>query len=382
MVKCLSGWFMTLIWTVILALSAGTARGTSIQDLVRIKGHESNVLTGMGIVIGLPGTGDTSKDSYIAARPYARLLTNLGNPVDNLEDLSRADAFALVAVTMRIPPTGVREGDRLDVSVEKLFNAKSLEGGRLIVSLLRTPGPDDPNAPVMAFAEGSLVIEGDNPCSAVVRKGGQMLRDIRTNPVARDGSITIVLNDEYAGYPVAIVLAEIINEELGPELLTEGAHSRAIARVEDAKNVRIQIPDAERAEPAQFIAMVMTRTIDPSFIHTQSPARIVINEKEGIISVTGNVQIGPVGITHKGMQFTTIAAPPPAAEDGGAPTYGGTSGGVWTSLDTTDRTSRASTGLIDLLRALDRLKVPVEDQIAIIFQLKKTGSLHAEIVHE
>jgi len=368
---------MVLGWSVVLALGAGSARGTTIQDLVRIKGHEANVLTGLGIVVGLPGTGDTSKDSYVAARPYARLLTNLGNPVDNLEDLARADAFALVAITMRVPPTGVREGDRLDVSVEKLFNAKSLEGGRLVVSLLRTPGPDDPNSPVMAFAEGPLVIESTNPGSGVVRDGGQMLRDIRTNPVARDGSITLVLNDEYAGYPIATVLADILNEELGPEVVGDVTRMHNIARVEDAKNVRIQIPDEERAEPAQFIATVMTRTVDPSFIHTQTPARIVINEKEGIIGVTGNVEIGPVGITHRGMQFTTIAAP---ATSAGGPTSGG--GGGWASLDTTDRMSRNSTGLIDLLQALDRLKVPVEDQIAIIYQLKKTGALHAEIIHE
>src|SRR5690606_4765565 len=129
---------------------------TSIQDLVRIKGHERNVLTGMGIVIGLNGTGDNSKDSLLAVRPYAELLKNLGNPVMSLDELIKADAYALVEVSMNIPPTGVREGDRLDVQVATLFNAKSLAGGRLIVSPLRLPRPDVPDLEPLAFAEGSI----------------------------------------------------------------------------------------------------------------------------------------------------------------------------------------------------------------------------------
>ena len=82
---------MTLL---VLALSAGTAGGTTIQELVRLKGHERNVLTGMGLVVGLDGTGDTAKNSMIAARPFAQLLTNFGNPVEDVNELLRADAFA------------------------------------------------------------------------------------------------------------------------------------------------------------------------------------------------------------------------------------------------------------------------------------------------
>ena len=67
----LNGSVLTIMGILVLALSARVACATAVQDLVRIKGHERNVLTGMGIVVGLNGTGDTSKDSFIAARPYA-----------------------------------------------------------------------------------------------------------------------------------------------------------------------------------------------------------------------------------------------------------------------------------------------------------------------
>ncbi len=352
----------------VLALCAESAPATAVQDLVRVKGHEKNILVGMGIVVGLNGTGDTSKSSFVAARPFGKLLSNLGNPIADLTELAKADAYAIVTVTMEVPAAGVREGDVLDVSVDKLFNAESLAGGRLFPSLLRPPGPDSPNLPTMAIAQGSLIIETDNPGSATIRNGGQMLKDIRTSVLSRSGSMTLVLKDQYAGYPVAITIEASINDEFAFEGLSN------VARVEDAKNIRIQLPEADLRRPAQFIASLLTIPIDPSLIRTE--ARIVINEKAGIIAVKGDVEIGPVGIAHKGMQLTNIAPAP--MPDAGAPA----GSGRWAPLDTTDGTSRSSTKLIELLRALDRLNVSVDDQIAIIYELKKTGSLHAEIVSE
>ena len=188
-----SRWWWSALCAAVLAPGAAPARATTVQDLVRIKGHERNVLAGMGIVIGLDGTGDTSDDSFVAARPYSQLLGNLGNPVAGLEELAAADAYAIVKVTLEVPATGAREGDRFDVSVETLFNATSLAGGRLVVSMLRLPRPDHPDLLPMAFAEGPIVIEGANPRSGMTRDGGQMLVDIRTNPVTPAGVMTLVL---------------------------------------------------------------------------------------------------------------------------------------------------------------------------------------------
>jgi flagellar P-ring protein precursor FlgI len=358
-----------------VALGAIAARsgGTTVQDLVRIKGHERNLLTGLGIVIGLNGTGDTSKDSFVAARPYAELLKNLGNPVLDLEELAKADAYAIVEVSMEIPAAGVREGDRLDVNVATLFNAKSLDGGRLIFSPLRLPRPDSPELAPLAFGEGPVVIEGSNARAGVVREGGQMLADIRTNPITRAGTMTLVLKDQYAGYPVATTLTGAINDEFVIDASESSEGS--VAAVEDAKNIRILVPAADRQSPAQFIAALMTIPIDPSLIQTE--ARIVINEKQGIILVTGNVQIGPVGITHRGLTITSVTPEPEPTFD--APKVESTR---WTGIDTTDRTSRNSTRLIELLDAFKQLSVPVSDQIAIIFELRRTGALHAEIVNK
>jgi flagellar P-ring protein precursor FlgI len=367
--------FQLAIGCAVLALGATTATATTIQDLIRVKGHEDNVLTGLGIVIGLDGTGDTHGDSLIAARPYAELLRNYGNAAITLDELSEADAFAIVQVSMEIPPTGVREGDHLDVRVGTLFNATSLKGGLLVVSPLRLPLPDSPELLPLAVAQGPVVIEGDNPRTGVVRGGGQMLADIRTNPVTAAGTMGLVLKDQYAGYPVATTIAGAINDEFAID-----GHGR-IAVVEDAKNIKVLVPAFDRADPAAFIATLLTIAIDPSLIQTE--ARIVINEEQGIILVTGNVEIAPVGITHRGLSISSITPGPAGAGVQAAAATPGAGAGWprrWTGLDTLNRPSRSATRLLDLLAALDQLMVPVADQIAIIYELEKTGALHAEIV--
>ena len=359
----------------IVALGATTAHATTIQELVRIKGHEKNVLTGMGIVIGLNGTGDDARQSLLAARPYAELLSNYGNKPLSITELAEADAYAIVQVTMEVPAAGVREGDQLDVYVDTLFNATSLKGGRLVVSALRLPLPDANELLPMAVATGQVMIQGDNPRGGIVRAGGQMLVDIRAHPVTPAGTMGLVLKDQYASYPVATTIAAAINDEFALDGLSQ------IAIVEDAKNIKVLVPAVERRYPANFIATLITIAIDPSLIQTE--ARIVINEREGIIVVTGNVEISPVGITHKGLSISSITPGfPGQGFPGGGATPAQTTPRRWAPLDTTGRQTRNSTRLLDLLAAFDQINVPVADQIAIIHELRKTGALHAEIISE
>jgi len=360
----------------IVALGATTAHATTIQELVRIKGHENNVLTGMGIVIGLNGTGDDARQSLLAARPYGELLGNIGNKPLSVTELADADAYAIVQVTMAVPAAGVREGDRLDVYVDTLFNASSLAGGRLVVSMLRLPLPDANELLPMAMATGQVILQGDNPRGGIVRGGGQMLVDIRANPITPAGTMGLVLKDQYANFPVATTIAAAINDEFALDGLSQ------IAIVEDAKNIKVLVPAVERRYPANFIATLITIAIDPSLIQTE--ARIVINEREGIIVVTGNVEISPVGITHKGLSISSITP----GFQGQSPGFPGVASPAqlaprrWAGLDTTGGQSRNSTRLLDLLAAFDHIKVSVDDQIAIIYELRKTGALHADIISE
>lgn len=353
----------------VFALCARIATATSIQDLVRIKGQERNILQGLGLVIGLPGTGDTSKNAFVAARPFAEWLGNLGDPVLSLQELAQADAFALVNVTMEVPAIGAREGDEFDIHVDKVFNATSLKGGRLVVSFLRPPLPNSSNPPVLAFGQGMVVIEGENVCSGIVRRGGQMIADINTNPIARDGTLSLVIKPHYATFPIAAVVTNAINQRF--TLIEQGD----IAMATNAQTIVVRIPASDLSNPTQFLANLMLIPIDPSLIQTE--ARVVINEKIGAIIVTANVEIGPVAIAHNGLSITSIT--PPLVATHGNPQIETT---PWASISTSVEGSRATTRLDVLLNALKQFNVPVKDQISIVYELKKTGALHAEIVHK
>lgn len=369
MKQILSG-FVLPVMAVIIALSAKTANATTVQDLVRMKGQDSVFLQGLGIVVGLSGTGDSSKDSWVAAKPYAMLLENLGDPVNSLDQLKKADAFALVYVSMEVPGYGAVDGDQIDVQVETVFNATSLEGGRLVFSPLRLPAPHAANPPIMAFAQGAIVLEGTDLTSGRIRDGGQMIRDIKTNPVA-NGRVELVLKDEYAGYPMAARLADIVNNTF------EFSGIDRLAAAENAKSVHVLVPTADRSDPAPFIAALLNTPVDPTLIEVG--ARIVINEKTGTILVTEDVEIGPVAVSHDGLTVTSIS---PEYELLGL-TPEQPVQGAWVGLDVRkDTPPGESMHLNSLLEALRGFNVPVKDQIEIIYELQRSGALHAEIISE
>ncbi len=360
-----------LIGSAVLAhLGAGIASAATVQELARLKGQERSPLEGIGIVIGLNGTGDRNKDSLIAARPFAQYLKNMDASIGSLEELRKTDSFAIVRVAMTIPPAGAAEGDRVDVTVSSLFNAKSLAGGTLITAMMRLPLPDASDLPVMAQARGPVEVDPGNPRDGVVRLGGQMLRSVMGDPLQPDGTAQLILQDQFAGYPVANAVAAVVNEEMA--LLGE----RDVARVEDAKTIRLRVPARDRREPSAFFARVLTFHVDASLLRT--PARVVVNQREGIIIVTDTVEIRPVAIAHAGLQITTITPEPV-----GTPEFPVVTTARWAGVATGAAPgSPGSTRLSDLLRALDQLDVPTKDQISIIYELRRSGALSAEIVNE
>ncbi|MCA9296060.1 MAG: flagellar basal body P-ring protein FlgI [Phycisphaerales bacterium] len=349
----------------IVALWCTSASGTTVSALVRMKGHEQNKFTGLGIVVGLDGTGDTVEQATLAALPYRSLLESLGTRVGSIRELENADSFAIVQVTMTISDKGAREGDLFDATVTTLYNATSLKGGYLFFTPLRLPGPDSPTNGVWAIASGDLVVEGDNPRKAKLWQGAQMLVDHRTHVVSQAGIIELVLHNRYADHGIATTIADAINAEF------EFEGYAAIARVRDAKNIEVHLPAADRAEPAAFINTMMRIPIDPSLL--QGPPMVYVNRGTQTITVTGNVEISPSAISHPGLTLGMLT--PAVGPDGLRPND-------WASVDTTDGASRSSARLDDVLSAFRQLNVPLDDRIAILQSLEKAGVLHAELIIE
>src|SRR5580700_642523 len=148
---------MTIRISVLLAavaLIAPPAGAVKIADITRIGGERTNVLTGLGLVYGLKGTGDGGGFAPAIA-PLRSMLAKFGDPV-TVQELNNAANVAVVMVTATVPGAGARDGDHLDVNVSSVGAAASLRGGRLFVTPMQGPLP---GGPLLALAEGPITLE-------------------------------------------------------------------------------------------------------------------------------------------------------------------------------------------------------------------------------
>jgi flagellar P-ring protein precursor FlgI len=358
---------------VIAALMAWTPSahgGSTVKELARIEGQGESVLRGVGLVIGLPGTGDSSKDLAVA-RPLVALLKNngqgIGLPEEVTKGKSEIKSIALVSVTATVRRDGARADDTIDVTVSTLNTASSLKGGELYLTSMQGPLP---GSPVYAIAQGKIELEDDSvPTSGRVRGGARMIRDILMPEVG--DSFNLVLDAPFAGWGAASAVAEAIQDSV---VVAGRANPDAptVAKVLDDRTIAVTVPREERSNKALFLAQVLGTEVKTEFLDL--PAQVIVNSRSGAIIVTGNVTISPVAITHKDLQITTTSPTPVAS-----PQNPITKRGRWTDLATAPKAGEAAR-LTDLLAALDKLSVPAADQIQILQMLHKTGKLEAKLV--
>jgi flagellar P-ring protein precursor FlgI len=357
-----------LVAAVLASLVGTTARGDGqLQDFVRLRGHETDVLVGMGLVVGLDGTGDSMKDSTIAGQPYAQLVKTLGNIAATQRDLNKFKSVAVVMVRAEVPEGGARVGDRLNVRVSILGNAKSIKGGELVSTfLLPDVVPADRSTWIAhAIAEGGPIETGELETSGIVRNGARVVRDIVKNPF--DGaSVALVLKPEYVGIPTATAIAEEINQELVNQDFS------GVAVVEDATTIRIRIPEGDpQAKPHQFISSLLTLSM--SAAQLRLPGRIVIDKRNKVIAIDESVEFRAVAISVDTLRITTLTPPPQPTPDN--PLIESTS---WVGVAT--GRNRDGEKLGELIEMLKQLDVPFESQVAVIENLKSIGAITAEIV--
>ena len=348
-----------LLTALLTILAPRDARAVKVADITRLSGQRPNVLTGLGLVVGLKGTGDGG-DYLPAIKPLASLLSKFADPT-SVQELGNVDNVALVLLSAKVPSNGVRDGDQIDVYVMSQGAAKSLKGGRLFVTPMTGPIPD---SGIFAMAEGAVEIEDPStPTVGLVKAGAVMEADMPSQVIDPNGRFTLILQDPAADWTTASTIAKTINE-------AEAADGEVLAVAIDPKNIVVTIPSSERARPDSFISRV--RQLPVPLLPTE--ARVQINERTGTLIVTGDVEISPVVISHKGLTITTIEPQPVPSQR--APV-----------LKTKDvipvsTTGRGGAKLQDLVNALEQLKVPASDRITIVKELYKTGMLHAKLIVE
>ena len=360
--------FKNMIFALLVLMLTQSAFAVKIADITRMDGARTNVIVGMGLVIGLKGTGDGG--AYLPAmKQLAGLMTKFQDP-SSIADLSNASNVAIVNVFATLPASGVRNGDHLDVRIASVGAAASLKNGTLyMVSMVGPTGkpytPHDAQGNALApipFATATGLVELEDPTApnvGIVKGGAVMEVNLPAKYIDNAGRFTLIIDDPSASWTMASSIAKLINES------NESGETIAVAV--DAKNVVVQIPAAERATPDSFISNVLQLPVRLQ----PSEARVRLNTKTGTIIATGDVEISPTVISHKGLTITTVnPAPVPSARNPQVLTK------MTVPLDTTNS---GGARLTDLATAFDQLKVPVDDRIDIIKELYKTGYLHAKL---
>jgi flagellar P-ring protein precursor FlgI len=240
------------------------------------------------------------------------------------------------------------------------INAKSLEGGTLMLTPLLGPRADNPT--VYAMAQGKLNVALDGPVTTATIQGGAKMEAPVQASFHEDGMITLVVEKDFASFATAQRIETEINNlmteySLGNDSRVSG---RTRARAIDQVHVEVEIPELYRKNPIRFISLVLDTPIQL----TNQSSRVVINEEKGIVVIGEDVEIAPVLVTHRNLSIDV----------------GGRTAGFVSVNDVADQPTNAK--LKSLHDALNALDVPTEDLIEIIKTLKRKGDLFGEVIFQ
>ena len=328
---------------------------TLVRNICRVKGQHEVSVRGLGLVVGLAGTGD-SGDFRPMAKLLARAMELMGSPLSRpdlqgkggLLELRDTKNVAVVWVTATIPAAGASRGDRIDCYVSAI-NAKSLKGGRLTFAALLGPVVGDHR--VYGLAEGR--VELDDPQHLTEGKifgGCRLLEDFDHGFYEKEsGIVTLILDKDHADFVVAGLVAESINRD-GDE----------IAEAVNAATIQVKMPDYYRENPVEFVRELMEQWIT----EPEPEARVVINQRSGNIVISGNVEIGAVIVRQNGV----------VVEAG--------RGEAFAPFDPDAAASNGGAKLESLVTALNALQVSPQDMIEVIKGIDRLGALHAPLIIE
>ena len=345
-------------------LVAPPAYATRLGDLCEVQGVRGNVLKGVGIVVGLAGTGDKVAE---AVRAQQRMLERLNIEVDNLGNI-KSDNAAVVIATGVFPPFA-KEGTRIDVQVSSLYDCESLEGGILLNTQLT--GDD---GRVYAVAQGPVSTGGFNADAggANVRQnhvtvgrvpmGAYIEREIPST--ITDGErITLLL--KRPDFMTASNIEQVLNDSLGPRSATAlGAGA-----------INVKIPLADQDGLVSFIARLKNLPVESAL-----PSRVVLNERTGTIVVGGEVSVKPCQVAHGNITIeiakSPVFPPPPLV---GQEEREGEVTDLTVKQDQVYLMPVQGTSAAEVAMALNKLKITSRDMIAIFQALREAGALDADL---
>lgn len=350
-----------------------------IKDLVSIKGVRENQLIGYGLVVGLKGTGDSKLE--FTGLSMAQMIKQMG--VDISQKQITTKNVAAVVVTAKLPPFA-RAGSKLDVHVSSIGDAKSLEGGTLLVTPLR--GGDKQ---VYLVAQGPLSVGGtaaagggssstkNHPTVGMVPNGGIVEREV-INDFENRNAIRLSLHNP--DFTTAARVTKTINLELGG----------VFARARDASTIDVTVPFDFEGGVVDLVA-----TIERLPVESDNRAKVIINERTGTIVVGSSVRLNNVAIAHGNLTLevketettteTPVAAPVAQAPGATIPSPLVETKTVKESVVSINEPGDKlisvppTATLGDVVKGLNALGVTPRDLIGILQALKAQGALQAEL---
>lgn len=368
--------FMVLV-VIVLLTSIGLADASRIKDVAMIEGVRENQLIGYGLIVGLDRTGDQVIGGQFTIQAMMSMLNKMGINlvISPIQLLTRN--IASVMVTAKLPPFA-KPGMTLDVVVSSMANAKSLQGGTLLLTPLKAP-----NQQVYAVAQGPVSIGGfvggtggaggstvikNHQAAGVVPGGAIVEKELAVNIDAWE-SVNVMLRQ--ADFTTALRVSEAI----------DGVFGQGTAVPVNSGQIRSTIPANFQGKIVQYLA-----TLEALDVSVDVPAKVVVNERTGTVVLGEHVRLSTCAISHGNLSISVkstlnVSQPP-------APMIGSTAGQTVVTPDVQTEIKEEPSRLLvvdetvtlgEVVQALNAVGVTPRDLVAILSALKVAGALQASL---
>ncbi|MFN3567932.1 MAG: flagellar basal body P-ring protein FlgI [Caldimicrobium sp.] len=340
-----------------------------LKDIMDVEGVRGNYLVGYGLVVGLKGTGDGDQTKF-TVQSVVNMLEKFGIRVP--KEQVKLKNVAAVLVTAYLPPYA-KPGQRIDIQVSAIGDAKSLQGGTLLMTPLT--GPD---GKIYALAQGPVSIGGfavagagaqaqvNHPTVGKIPNGAIVEREVPMEDINQLNKITLSLKTD--DFTTTTQAAEAINNYL------RGKYAHPI----DIKNIELTIPEKYKGRVVALLGEIGLLAIRPDNV-----AKVVIDEKTGTVIIGENVRISRVAVAHGNLsvevkELPEVVQPLPFAR------------GETIIVPRTEITAKEEKAKVvvleegatlgELIRALNAVGATARELIAVLQAIKAAGALHAELV--
>jgi flagellar P-ring protein precursor FlgI len=357
--------FLALLMILAALLVADAARAERVKDLTAIAGVRNNQLIGYGLVVGLDGSGDQTTQTPFTVQSIINMLSNMGTTLPPGTSLQLKNVAA-VMVTTSLPPFA-RIGQQIDVTVSSMGNAKSLNGGTLVMTPLK--GAD---GQIYAMAQGNVLVSGVGASaggSSVTVNHLSVGRITGGATVEREVATTVG-QGEYVYFDLNsgdFDTAQRLVDAMGP----------GTATASDARQVRVKAP-LNTSERVGFIGRIENLELQPM----QPAAKVIVNGRTGSVVMNQAVVIDNCAVAHGNLSVTinaenTVSQPNALAAGQTTPVTNAQievkqGGGGLVNM-------RGGANLADLVKALNAIGANPQDLIAILQAMKSAGALRAEL---